>query len=541
MQSARHSSEHGPLTAGPSRRTLLDLALCLALAFVLHSWQLGSKDIWLDEAASWDTAVSSRSELLRKTAYDIHPPLYYTLLGAWTTVAGDSLEALRGPSVLASLIATVLLFFLAGGFLPRAVRLAAVLWFVLSPHTVFFAQEARMYPMATAAVLGACLAYRRWVHSGFTSRMALAGYAVAAGIAIYTHYFTALALGAIGLHYLAAATGRFEGPTAAARAGARAWTLAHVLIATAYLPWAPAAFDQIARGQSWRADVTPGLMLIAVGEFPLRSLAGMITVPGPWLWLPFGLMVLVLAAGLGALAIRARPRRRSEADAFLAILIAAPFLVAVGLLPFVGFLTLPRYLAWMVPLMMVGCARGLLNGPLTAGRRPVVWLLVMVGLSVPYLWLYYRAPARDYHSTPVIARLRSDFEAAAPQDATGPDIRRLVVAPGYLSLVVRYAWRNAPPFSEPLTPDELARMLAGWNGRDPVWVYLDYRWMTTHGEFTDPRFVEVKVPGADRGKIRLYRSREAAAIGGPAIVSTESSRACPLARRPPRPDSCSAA
>ncbi len=114
----------------------------------------------------------------RPTRGDEYPPLYYLLLKAWVWLAGDSLAAMRALSVLCSVLALYLLFRLIEGAMPRVVCYAVILWCALSPYDLYFAQEAGIYAPASAAVLGACLAYRRWIESGTTRRSALVLYAI---------------------------------------------------------------------------------------------------------------------------------------------------------------------------------------------------------------------------------------------------------------------------------------------------------------------------------------------------------------------------
>jgi mannosyltransferase len=178
----------------------LEWWLVLGVALALHAWRLDAKNLWLDECASWDMATQSVTRLIAATAADIHPPLYYLLLKGWMWWLGDSPIGLRSLSVLASLVSLWLMCRLAEGVLPRGATFAALLWYAALPNVVSFSQEARMYALATASVLAMCLAYRRWVDSGFRSRPALVAYAGCATAALYLHYFTALAVAAIWAH-----------------------------------------------------------------------------------------------------------------------------------------------------------------------------------------------------------------------------------------------------------------------------------------------------------------------------------------------------
>jgi uncharacterized membrane protein len=87
--------------------------LVLVAALALRTWKLGEKNLWLDEAASWDLATSSIARLIALTAADIHPPLYYLALKLWVWIFGDSVGALRSLSVVSGVLAVYLMYRLA--------------------------------------------------------------------------------------------------------------------------------------------------------------------------------------------------------------------------------------------------------------------------------------------------------------------------------------------------------------------------------------------------------------------------------------------
>lgn len=76
------------------------LLLIFVLGAILRSYHLGFSRLETDESFSWRLTQYSSEELIRRTAADVHPPLYYLLLQAWTAGLGSSPAALRGLSVL---------------------------------------------------------------------------------------------------------------------------------------------------------------------------------------------------------------------------------------------------------------------------------------------------------------------------------------------------------------------------------------------------------------------------------------------------------
>lgn len=132
------------------------LGLIVLLATGLRLYGLDRFPLWQDEAYSVWFASQTFADIWTTTRnIDTHPPLYYTLLRAWS-VFGDSETALRGLSVVLS-VATVPAIFLFGRIVGGPSHgvwtgLGAALLFALSPVQLRFAQEARPYAGLVFAV-----------------------------------------------------------------------------------------------------------------------------------------------------------------------------------------------------------------------------------------------------------------------------------------------------------------------------------------------------------------------------------------------------
>ena len=64
------------------------LLLILLGGTALRLFRLGADSLWYDETVSTFLAGSPLPELIRHTAGDIHPPLYYALLRGWLLLMG---------------------------------------------------------------------------------------------------------------------------------------------------------------------------------------------------------------------------------------------------------------------------------------------------------------------------------------------------------------------------------------------------------------------------------------------------------------------
>lgn len=465
----------------------------MAVALGLRLWTLGDKNLWLDESSSWTLARSTVTQVVSLTAADTHPPFYFLTLKAWIAIFGDSAIALRSLSLAAGMVALYLTFRLAVALFPPGVAYAVTVWFAVSPHATYFSQEARMYALATAAVLAACVSYRRWVDSGFTSRAALIAYGGSATAGLYLHYFTALPMVAIWLH--AMLLGRRAFPW-------KSWFLAHAGIGILYAPWLGQAVEQIARGQPWwRQPVAlvevPGYAAALVRELTFSAYGVPIvgSVSGA---------VAVVVLGVGWVSVAARAiRTREERDGFVALVALTPVLLALALLPVAGEMELSRYLSYATPLLVLAAASGL--GAFGLRPNQVTGILLIGSAAVlPSLWTYYRSPAKDSDLRPIVAYL----DEMARRGPGPPD--PILVAPGYMTSLLRDVSRghveshgvNAGGDLRGLRLDVPPRLHARW-------LIVDYRWPGFETMARDPRFTEQHVPGGMPDRIKLFRIRGA--------------------------------
>lgn len=73
-------------------------AAILLLAAFLRFYHLSAQSLWSDEGNSAALARRGFTEIAQRTAFDIHPPLYYWLLKIWMVIWGDSEAGLRSLS-----------------------------------------------------------------------------------------------------------------------------------------------------------------------------------------------------------------------------------------------------------------------------------------------------------------------------------------------------------------------------------------------------------------------------------------------------------
>lgn len=135
-----------------SRRHLALVLGVLLLALALRVMRLQERPLWYDEAFSVFLAEQDWTAIVRGTAADIQPPLYYVVLHVWQFL-GEQVYTMRFLSVGLSLLTVALMYQLTRVLTsPRAALLAAFIAAIM-PFQIYYAQELRMYALLEFALL----------------------------------------------------------------------------------------------------------------------------------------------------------------------------------------------------------------------------------------------------------------------------------------------------------------------------------------------------------------------------------------------------
>ncbi len=463
----------------------------LPLAIGLRLWGIETQNLWLDELYSLDVARKSLGEIVECAAADVHPPLFYFVLKAWTRLFGDSAAAARSLSAVASVAALISTFRLIAPRYGGGPALTTALLMAVSAHQIFFAQEARMYALVMALTLGALRGYALWREMGVERGLAI--YFWCSLAALYCHYFAALAVLALNAHFLLSAFG----PTrAATRRQARRWLGAQGALALLYAPWVEVMLAQLRRGQAWRKPLTVtdaawqalgyaqemtlghAAYLDHIREWLARLVAEHVALPRSFFLQPlaFNVCLILLFAGLMAQGLWHCLRlARTDARAALPILfLALPLLAASALSLRKGGLELARYLLFTTPAAWFFIAAALHR--IGAPRLRVALIAFCAG---SLFWqgarIHYATTARDSDLRPALAFIR---QRAQPGDRLAIDPDAVDVCLTYYA--PRYGLGEAiyppqrVPTGEPTGHSQLDR-LAREAAVRRAWVILDYR------------------------------------------------------------------
>ena len=289
---------------------LILLGLCL-LAFALRAYRLDYQSLWVDEAITLSRSQQPLPDLLRNMPAE-HAPLYFTLIHVWLPLAGTTDFALRFSSLLFGVMCIPLMGVLGTALFDRRVGLLAALLLAVNPFHVWYAQDARMYTLATAFSL-ACLAglvralqTNRWWHWAI--------YALSGALALYSHYYAGLILVVSGLFALGWLA---WSPADRVRVGRR-WLASVAAMGLIFLPWLPHAL-RVFEFHGWRPPIEAETLIRRY--LTIFSLGTSVSDDLGWR-LTWGFLALA-AVGLIALGVRARrdPAHRPGAGLMLTLIV----------------------------------------------------------------------------------------------------------------------------------------------------------------------------------------------------------------------------
>lgn len=341
------------------------LLFIIAAAFRIIGLWIPS--FWYDENFTLILSRLPFDRMIAATAGDVHPPLWYLITWSITHIAPAAPPwILRVPSVIFSLASLEVFYrILREWNLPEKVQLGAMLFMVLLPMQVWYAQEARMYALLQLEVLLALLCALRGNWLGlFVTSLAL----------LYTQNYGAFYIGAVGLVVLV-----------------RDWrSLPNAAIATGiagalYLPWVTVLARQMdsINGRYWIQEASIGDVLnILYKLFWASSMPDFAIISA--------LLVTFIALAVGGLhmAYTPHPARRSIlimafaplTVAWLASVLWQPLLLhrpLIGIAPFIYIIA-----AWSM-------SRLLEDEPLKVQREAILAAALVIPVLVSGMGGYY--------------------------------------------------------------------------------------------------------------------------------------------------------
>ncbi len=206
--------------------------------FGFSLWLGSLQSIWFDEAYSIDLIQRSYGDIIKFTAADAHPPLYYFLLKAWSSVFGMGEISLRAFSSVAGGLSVIFGALLLEKLFGRKTALYSLPFLVLAPFLIRYNFEIRMYALASLIGVAATYTMVRAVYDKSGKHWVFYAFLVALGM--YTLYFTALLFIA---HVLWLAWRWFRQPNRQ-KLLVQPWLRAYLGSFLLFIPWLPTFIDQ---------------------------------------------------------------------------------------------------------------------------------------------------------------------------------------------------------------------------------------------------------------------------------------------------------
>jgi len=361
---------------------LVILFLGIAVFLTITLLNAPRASIWFDEAFSVYLSQFNYWDIARYTAADVHPPFYYWLLKAWSSIFGTTELAYRSLSIVLGAATAVVAFFLSRKLFGRKVAWLALLFIVLSPMLIRYSDEARMYTLAALIVMSATYVL---VRAEETKKKSLwIWYGVLVALGMWTHYFTALAWLA---HWAWRATQVWrKGDNFKVfwkKFFTRQWVIAYAIAVGAFLPWLPFMALQLGVVQG------NGFWIGAVGiDTPMNYLSNYfyyLEHNHVLNWLAFALIVTIIVT-IVALPKAYKALTSNERASFLLIAALAwvpPILLFLASLPPLRSSFVERYLVPSIIALSIFLAVVLIAG--TRRWKPffrVLPVLLIVGMMI---------------------------------------------------------------------------------------------------------------------------------------------------------------
>lgn len=399
------------------RRLLVGI---LVLGALLRLLQLDFQPLWWDEGYSVFFATRDFSDMLARTAIDIHPPLYYALLQLWLGLVGKDATALRLLSVVIGSAAIPLVYLTAKRLFDSGVGLVAAFLMAIAPLSIYYSQELRMYGLVLflglASVALQLQILRRDPNSN--SKLDELLYVPVTAALLYTQYFAAFLIAAqvavvLYLKYRA----RWN-------VNLRTWTVRWLLVGVLYLPWVLYAGSKLYIYVTDKVGIEQYIRLDPLTYLAQHLVAFSVGHLTNWTWLAWGTILFAILALAGAyLTVRAQNTRDRTSGRFspayglplTAMYLFIPLSLGFVVNLFYTFhpIRYERLLLFAAPFLLILVANGIVA--LNVRRRVLGYAAgaLIVALCALALYDFYtveRYPDEDYRT------LIAEMEKYAAED-----------------------------------------------------------------------------------------------------------------------------
>lgn len=355
------------------------LAGIVVLGLILRCIAISSRGIQYDDAFSILLARQDLAAIVRGTAADTMPPLYYFLLHFWL-LGGQAVWFLRLLGVLFSTGCIGLIYLIARDLLGIRTAWFAAFLVAISPLQIYHAQDIRMYSLLAFCQSGYLWFFVRLWSVNKHDWWKWAGLILLGAAAMYTHNLAIFVLIVPNLFLLYR----------------RNWglffklLLAQLVIGLLFLPWVFFVPGQIHKIQQAFWTPRPGLieiiqsLIILVANLPL---------PQGWLTIAAIIAVQIIVIVLVEMC---RRNKNSALKFIIACWVFPPFLLFVASY-FMRPVFVPRgFITSLLFFLVVGGWVIAQTFPKSIGWFLVIGFILASAITLPYQYTYNRFPRSPY-------------------------------------------------------------------------------------------------------------------------------------------------
>jgi len=427
-------------------------ALICAFAWAIFIAGIDDRGVYQDERYSWELGSRDPLGLVRETATDVHPPLYYLWLHTWMRwVGSDNLLVIRLSAAIPALLAVAMCFRLTLRLFDNLWSAAGAAVFLASSGLfINYARDLRMYALIAFLSILSWWFFFRFLDE---KRRRPLGYIATVALMAYTYYYGAFVVLAQGAYLLIFHRREFG-----------RWLRSLLWVALAFSLWIPAFINQLSVSRMQSGDPNAPLLgkFLGTEQTNIDSLVRLIHAysAGETSWL-----ALLLLLSVSGFFILPSIKRRKYGALVLWLFFALIVFFALNLLmPIYGL----RYTLPLFPALAVLVGAGVFVLPRRWSRIALILLIGVVGVvTQKEAYQSPRAPHRDLLRTVVEQYEPGDrIWYLPPQFAAGSNLWDEAIyhlQTEFTSLSTDWFVWNAPAdFSDPAVTPRVWDVRAYW-------------------------------------------------------------------------------
>ena len=236
------------------------IVVLITVMTILYVSLIFNRNIWTDEAFTMDLVNSnSITGIIKGTAVDVHPPLYYLIAYIFVAIFGTSFQVYKIVSIVPMILTMLLALIYIKPWFGRKTAILFILFFNAIPCVMEYGVQVRMYSWCiffiSLAALSAYGYYR------FQSKEHLLFLTLAALCACYTHNFAMISAVFIYMFWGISLIIR-------ERKVHLKWLVSGIIISVLYLPWLLVLYRQTNDrvGNYWISNINKETILGYFGD-----------------------------------------------------------------------------------------------------------------------------------------------------------------------------------------------------------------------------------------------------------------------------------